>query len=436
MNNRNFHVLIVAGGTGSRTDANLPKQYLNIAGKPLLRHTIDVFTSLSNKLPAMRSIRVVINPSHVDMYEKAIKGAAAELQSPPVYGGSSRKQSVYNGIKSYLNSDLDIDDNDIILVHDAARPFVTHQEIINLLSVMDKYSAASLAVPASDTMVYADDDLCIGERIKREQLFSLQTPQAFHYGIIRQAHEKAANDGRIYTDDTSLVSLNLGEPVKIVTGSKNNFKITFKEDIAMAEMLLNKNNNNGGRQSVRIIRTGLGSDVHAFDKNATDKNAPDCSIEKNKGDAEEANCPQSVRLCGIDIPYKYALKGHSDADVAMHALTDALLGALGEADIGTHFPPSNNDYKDMDSSIFLKHAVSILNKKCAVINNADITIICEEPKILPYRQKIVQNISKLLNIDEGQVNIKATTTERLGFTGRKEGIAAQAIVTISLPSTE
>ncbi|MBI4031588.1 MAG: 2-C-methyl-D-erythritol 2,4-cyclodiphosphate synthase, partial [Proteobacteria bacterium] len=247
-------------------------------------------------------------------------------------------------------------------------------------------SAATLALPISDTLKRG-----LGEYVSRDGLHALQTPQGFHYGLIKRAHEESKND---CADDTGLVAA-LGHEITLVPGSRENFKITTMDDLKMAEKLL-----------PRTTRTGLGFDVHAF-------------IDGNK-----------VRLCGVDIPHNKSLAGHSDADAALHAITDALLGAIAAGDIGQHFPPSNPQWKRADSSLFLKKAVEMVRARGGEIVNIDVTIICEAPKIGPYRAEMQTRVAEICGIFPDRIGIKATTTEGLGFTGRGEGIAAQAVVNV------
>lgn len=396
-NSIKFSVIIVAAGSGTRLENDTPKQYINVCGQSVLRHTLNIFTEMDN----ISNVCVVINPDHKKLYTSAVKG----IDNLKVcYGGKDRKDSVYNGIKSLS----DLKDDDIILIHDAARPLVQKSDIYNLLKTMKSYKASSLAYPISDSLSYCDVNNIPTSRISRDNLWSIQTPQAFHYGLIKDAHEHC--DDQPYTDDTSLVSA-MGTDVKFVKGSKSNFKITLAEDLILAEHILST------KLSTKLstdIRTGLGYDVHAFD-----------DLQKNI---------THTRLCGVDIAHDRKLKGHSDADVGLHALTDAILGAIGEGDIGLHFPPSNMDFKNMDSAVFLEYAMKLLHDKGGVLINADITLICERPKIGKYRGQIVDRVAEILNVSPKCINIKATTSERLGFTGREEGIAAQAAVSISLPS--
>ncbi len=372
----NVHVIIVAAGEGSRFGGSVPKQYQVLQGKPVLRHSMDMFVGQTSRMP-----RVVIHPSHDEFYKK-IAGA-----SVPVHGSETRKGSVYNALKAAV----DIQDNDIVLIHDAERPNISAQEIQNLVDAMQGADAATLVVPVSDTLRRDS------ETVDRSGLWAVQTPQAFRFGVLKKAHETMKGE---FTDDTGLVSA-MGVQVKMVPGSKANIKLTTPEDMDMLDRLM---------AAKRESRTGMGFDVHAF---STDKN-------------------RKLVLCGIEVEHAFGLEGHSDADVAMHALTDALLGAIGEGDIGLHFPPSNMAFKNMDSRVFLEKACYMMHDKGGEIQNADVTIICEAPKITPYRAVMVEKIAEILNVDAARVNVKATTTEGLGFTGRGEGIAAQAIVTVRI----
>lgn len=389
MNQRKIFVIIVAGGSGSRFGGNTPKQYLPLAGKPILRHSIDAFL----KVTSPERIKIVINPDDLSFYKNCISGLSL---GPYAKCGKTRKESVYNG----LNDSPEIGYEDIILIHDAARPLTASQDIQNLIDAMDTEEAACIATPVIDSLCYADEKLSLLNGCDREKLYALQTPQAFKFEILKKAHENAPPK-KTYTDDTALVR-DMGIPVKLIVAKYPNFKITHKKDMELAEALLSTG------QSTEF-RTGTGFDVHAFDDEATTKH---------------------IRLCGIDIPYDRKLKGHSDADVGLHALTDAILGAIGEGDIGLHFPPSDMTFKNMDSSIFLEHAMKNMRDKNAELVNADVTIICERPKIGDYREQLRARVAVILKVSIDRVNIKATTTEKLGFTGRSEGIAAQAAVSV------
>lgn len=392
----NTYVLIVAGGQGARFGATSPKQYCNLHGKSVLRHSIESFLPF---IPPAH-IKVVINPDHMDMYKSAVEGLQL---SPPATCGAERKDSVYSGLKALGK----LDDQAIVLIHDAARPLLHTEDLRACMTGMQEYRAVCLAEKSTGTQSYTSKNGIIERYIERDNLWSLQTPQAFRFTDLMQAHESASPE-KAYTDDTMLVS-NIGIPIKLVEAKHPNFKITQKKDLALAEKILSSNLSTD-------IRTGLGFDVHAFD--------------------DSDNSTGSVRLCGVDIPHDRKLKGHSDADVGLHALTDALLGAIGEGDIGLHFPPTNMDFKNMDSAIFLEHAVRMMQEKQGKLINTDITLICERPKIGDYRGAIRIRVAQILGISASRVNIKATTTEQLGFTGRREGIAAQAIVSVMLPATE
>lgn len=383
----NFHVVIVAAGCGLRFDKNSPKQYQCLLEKSVLRYSIEAFL----KLETLQSLRVVINAQHEHFYSEAIQGLDL---APFVLGGAERSDSVYNALKSLSG----LKDDEIVLIHDAARPLICMSDIAALLIAMNEHDAATLAVPVVDTLKYSNSEQ---NSVERHGLWAIQTPQAFRYGVIKKAHEQAKT-GKCYTDDTGLV-VDCGVPVHFVKGSKRNFKITEKEDMAFAENILSAN-------LLTEHRTGTGYDVHRFDDSSRDVH--------------------TLKLCGVGIPHFKNLKGHSDADVGLHALTDALLGAIGEGDIGLLFPPSDPAFKDMDSAVFLQKARDLVLVKGAKIVNVDVTLICEVPKIGPYRQSIVKRVAEILDITPDRVNVKATTTEGLGFTGREEGVAAQAIATV------
>lgn len=378
------HVLIAAAGSGTRMGGDMPKQYMHLHGQSLLRRSVQSFLTLE----CVASVSVIADPEHAKWYHDALAGLKIDRV---IKGGYSRKSSIFNGLNRIRHVKYD----DIILIHDAARPLVEKADILNLIEALEHCEAASLAVPVSDTLRREDT----GTYTDRNGLWALQTPQAFRYGTILKAHE-TADDKQEYTDDTSLVAA-LGLPVKLVPGDKRNFKITTQDDMEMARALLN----NGEP------RTGSGFDVHAFDSER----------------------PGPVRLCGLDIPHEYALSGHSDADVGLHALTDAILGALGAGDIGQHFPPSDTANKGLDSAIFLRKAVDLVAEAGGRIVNLDVTLICEAPKIGPHREAMRTRIAEITGLTENRISVKATTTERLGFTGRGEGIAAQALATIMVP---
>lgn len=382
-----FHLLIPAAGTASRMGGDLPKPYMSLFGKPIIRHAIEKFKDFEG----LKSIRVVINQDHENLYYQAIKGLSLEK---PVIGDTTRKLSVYNGLKSFSDSEQE----DIVLIHDAARPVVQKQDISSLIKSMQKTVSATLACPVTDSLVRDNDN------VDRGGLWAIQTPQAFKIGLLKEAHEKFANDND-FTDDAGLMRA-MGHPVKIVSASRSNIKITTPEDFEMAQILI---------AGLTETRTATGYDVHAFEKKSSSR---------------------KLILGGIEIEHNLALKGHSDADVVLHAVTDAILGTINEGDIGTHFPPSDLQWKDTDSSIFLKKAKEMVVTKGGSIKLLDITVVAEEPKIGPYRQDMQKRIADIVNISPNRISIKATTTEGLGFTGRKEGIACQALATVTIPVTE
>lgn len=384
-------VIIVAAGSGARFGDALPKQYHKIHRAPVLRHTVQKFASH----PAISQIQVVIAKGFEDLYGEAVLGLPKLL--PHVIGGTTRQASIYNGLSA-----LSLHANDIVLIHDAARPCIDPKSIDDLLNVLENYPAASLALAVSDTIRKSDKGE-FTDVINRDGLYAMQTPQGFHFGVIKTAHEEFK--GQNFTDDTSLVS-EMGIPVSVVPGTRENIKITTPEDMMTATKYLSPSTS-------LIPRTGLGFDVHAF------------------GDAAP-----SIRIGGVDIPHTHKLKGHSDADVLLHAITDALYGTIADGDIGSHFPPSNPDYKGKDSAFFLEDAVNAVKSKVGRIVHIDSVIMCEAPKIGPHRTIIQNRVAEIIGIAPSRVSIKATTTEELGFTGRREGIAAQAVVTVLLPDED
>lgn len=366
-------------------EKDIPKQYLDVGGMAILRRTVNIFLENEN----IDYIRVVIHPDDRDLYDKAMDG----LELPePVLGGDSRQRSVFNGLEAISHIMPEY-----VYIHDAARPFLQQKTLNRLVHQVEEYGAVIPALNVTDTIKYMSMDN-IDSTLDRNFLYRAQTPQAFRYKAIYMAHRHQEN--KELTDD-SAVAEQSGLKVRIIEGSENNFKITTQQDLIKAQTMT--------QNSYTDVRTGYGVDVHAF---------------KN-GD--------HVILGGVKIPHNQALKGHSDADVALHALTDALLGAMALGDIGDHFPPSDDKWKGVSSHIFLKHAAQLIYEQDGVIANIDLTIICEEPKISPHRDKIRDRISEILDLDMARVSVKATTTEKLGFTGKKQGIMAQAMATIRLP---
>lgn len=389
-----FYALIVAGGRGARLGGDVPKQYQLIGEKTVLRHTVERFLGIG----ALAALQVVIHPDHRDLYNKSIDGLNDPRLRPPAKAGAERQDSVYNGLCALQDMPAD----GVIVVHDAARPFVTPYLIENLVRQAAASHAATLALSIADTLHTND-----GGAIDRDMIRAIQTPQAFHFGLLRTAHEDARATAKIYTDDAGLVAATGVRPI-LVDGTRENFKITTSDDLALARLLYAGWN----RMETRI---GTGFDVHAF---------------------TDADGTGPVRLCGLDIPHTRGLAGHSDADVGLHTLTDAIFGALADGDIGQHFPPSDPQWKGKDSAFFLQYAVERVKARGGRILHLDLTLICEAPKIGPHRDKMRARVAEICDLPLHRVSVKATTTERLGFTGRQEGIAAQAAATLQLPVQE
>jgi 2-C-methyl-D-erythritol 4-phosphate cytidylyltransferase/2-C-methyl-D-erythritol 2,4-cyclodiphosphate synthase len=360
--------LIVAAGGGKRMGSEIPKQYLPLGNSTVLARSIEAFL----KHPQIDSVRVVIAAG--DERYQALGFNDAKLL-PPVIGGAERQDSVRLGLQSL--KDLKPKN---VLIHDAARPYVSAEVIDNVLKGLDKHMAVVPLIDLKDSARYE------GKVIDREELKLVQTPQGFDYQAILKAHQAAKGK---YTDDAQVAEAG-GVKINFVAGAEKNRKITTMGDL----------NNTPG------FRTGTGFDVHEFETGT------------------------HLTICGVKIPHSHQLKGHSDADVGLHALTDAILGAIGQGDIGEHFPALDPKWKNADSVKFVEHALQLVKSKNGEIGNVDITIICEEPKLTPYKPQMKKRVAEILKIDADCVNIKATTTEKLGFTGRKEGIAAQAIATI------
>ncbi len=384
--------VIVAGGSGLRAGGERPKQYQLIGGKPVIRWTLESFLGH----PAINHIQVVIGDGHAPLYADATAGLDV---LPPVQGGGSRQDSCRLGIEACeaLNPHK-------VLIHDAARPFVSHSVISNVIAELDHCDAVVPGLPVADTMKYAPDGF-IQRTVDRGSMWFVQTPQAFTFQKILAAHRLALRDGKVGFTDDAAVAEYAGLQVRIAAGEQANKKLTTSHDVRLADREL------AVRQFVERpdVRTGQGIDFHVFEE----------------GDG--------VILGGVKVPYHQKLKGHSDADVAMHALTDAILGALGEADIGQHFPPGDPKWKDAPSSTFLSKAMELLALRKGIIANADVTILAEEPRVGPHIAAMKSVLAPLLQVTADRIAIKATTTEKMGAIGRKEGIAAFATATIRLP---
>jgi len=390
--------LIVAAGRGarasgdSRDSGDRPKQYRDIAGAPVLRHTLRAFACH----PAIDAVLPIIHPDDGGLFAEAAAGLSHIR--PAVYGGATRQDSVRYGLES-----LDSANADIVLIHDGARPLVSAGLIGAVIEATSGDTAALPALPVGDTLRRAADGLA-GEIMSRDNVVAAQTPQGFPYRAIRDAHRRAQASGRQFTDDVAVAQW-AGMRSAIVDGQATNLKITQPDDFRVAEALLNAQT----RKAMEQIRTGQGFDVHAFTTGS------------------------AVTICGVEIPHERSLAGHSDADVGLHALTDAVLGAIGAGDIGSHFPPGDPQWAGADSARFLTHAAALIRGRNGRVSHVDVTIICEAPKIGPHRAAMRERIAELLSLDIDRVSVKATTTEKLGFAGRGEGIAAQAVATVMLP---
>lgn len=382
--------LIVAAGRGSRFGPGLPKQYQHLAGEPILRHTVRAFLHH----PQVNRVQVVIHPDDAEMYAATIAGLALP---PPVAGGASRQESVLRGLEC-LAPAMPAQ----VLIHDAARPLVSSALIDRVTLALRQGTAAIPALPVVDTLKRTVDPQSglITGTVERQGLWRAQTPQGFPFAAILAAHRHCV--GQQLTDDAAVAEA-CGIPVALVEGDEDNFKVTTERDLHVADRML---------RPVMETRTASGFDVHRF-----------C-----EGD--------HVMLCGIAVPHDQGLLGHSDADVGLHALTDALLGTLGAGDIGRHFPPSDPQWRGAPSDVFLRHAVALLQAAGGKVIHLDVTLICERPKIGRHRDDMRARVAEIATIAATRVSIKATTTEQLGFTGRREGIAAQAVATVQLPSAD
>ncbi len=374
--------LIVGAGRGHRFGGATPKQYQSVNGEPILRHTIRAFA----KHPEIDIVQTVIHPDDIELFKSATKGFALP---DPAWGGESRQASVLLGLQHLIDANPTH-----VLIHDAARPFVDFALISRVLNALNVGSAAIPALAVTDTLKHARDGKIV-QTVSREGLWTAQTPQGFQFNDILNAHKSSR--GQSLTDDAAIAE-NAGIELTIVQGNLKNVKITTSEDLSSEPT----------DQPMMESRTGIGYDVHAF------------------GDGDHVN------LCGIQIPFNQGLVGHSDADVGLHALTDALLGAIGAGDIGVYFPPNEKKWRNAASHQFARHAVSMITQRGGHIVNIDLTLICQKPKISPHRENMRTQLADILNVSPDRISVKATTTEGLGFTGRNEGIAACALACVSL----
>ena len=371
--------LIVAAGRGERLGGDVPKQYRPIGGKPVLRWAAEALAGH----PSIDEVRVVIGEGQQQMARDALAGIAV---GDLILGGAERSDSVLNGVRAIRDG--------AVLVHDAARPFCPPAVIDRLLAALDGNDGAVPVLPVADTLALGDKVL--DSSVDRRRMLRVQTPQAFHVEDLIYAYEEA---GRSSATDESTVMLAAGLKVASVEGDPMLEKLTTPADWERAEAILT---------SRLIPRTGMGYDVHAF--------------------AGEG----PIMLGGVAVPHSRGLAGHSDADVVLHAITDALLGAAGLGDIGEHFPPSDPQWKGASSDLFMRHAAELVRQRGGIIDHVDVTIVAEEPKVGPHRSAIRMRIAEILVVQLEQVSVKATTTEGLGFTGRREGMAAQAVASLRL----
>lgn len=384
--------IIAAAGSGSRMGQNINKIFMPLAGNPILLHSIALFAKMSE----VAEIIVAASPTEVETIQHLLNGSAITKPFKVVAGGRERQYSIQNALEVVSQ------ETTLILVHDGARPLVEETAVRELIAEARQCRAAIAAVPVKDTIKISDAEGFVENTPDRGRLWSIQTPQVFDSAILKAAYHKAQNDQFLGTDDASLVE-RLGVRVRLVAGSYRNIKITTPEDIRFAESLLEA----GAKGAEPMIRVGTGYDVHRL-------------VENRK-----------LILGGVEIPFEKGLEGHSDADVLLHAIKDALLGAAALGDIGRHFPDNNPLYKGISSLVLLEKVGLLLQQHGFVVQNIDATVIAEKPKLSPYISAMNENIARVLTVPAGQINIKATTTEGLGFTGRKEGIAAQAVVLLA-----
>jgi 2-C-methyl-D-erythritol 4-phosphate cytidylyltransferase/2-C-methyl-D-erythritol 2,4-cyclodiphosphate synthase len=379
--------LVVAAGRGTRAGSDLPKQFRRIGGKAVLRWAVEPFLAH----PRVDAVRIVIAAGQEAMAAEAVQGLDV---GEPILGAEARAYSVIEGLEALPPGTVRV------LIHDAARPFCPAPVIDRLLDALERHHGAVPVLPVSDTLGRSVGDATLGEAIDREGMVRIQTPQAFQLETLTSAYQ----DWRATppTDEAAYLRAKR-VPIAIVDGDIALAKLTYEADFLDAEARL---------ASRLVTRTGMGFDVHAFEP----------------GDG--------LWLGGVRIPHNRSLKGHSDADVLLHAVADAILGALGEGDIGNHFPPGDPKWKGASSSLFIEHVRALAERRGGRIDHVDATIVCEAPRIGPHRDAMRARLADLLRVPGSRISIKATTTERLGFTGRGEGIACQAVATLRLPEED
>ena len=380
-------VVLAAGGSGTRMNAGENKIFLKTAGVSVLVRSLRLFEGLADRLV------LVCRPEEENRIRAEVSSAGVSCSISFAHGGDTRQRSVLNGLLA-----LSADPDDTVLVHDAARCLTPREVIRACIASCRETGSGVAAVPAVNTMKYADREGLVLKTADRTDLYEIQTPQGFRFGSLLEAYQQAERDRFSATDDASVME-HAGFPVRLVPGSKTNIKVTQKEDLVMMNALL--------QPSPAGFRVGMGYDVHRL-------------VENRK-----------LILCGVEVPHTLGLLGHSDADVALHALMDALLGAAALGDIGIHFPDSSAAYKDISSLLLLRDVIAKVRAAGFQLVNADITIAAQKPKLAPHIPSMVEKVCETLECAPSQINIKATTTERLGFEGREEGISAQAVCLLS-----
>lgn len=376
--NSKVAVIIAAAGRGRRVGGPVPKQYLKIGGEPVILKTLRAFSELEE----IDHIFIVTNEDYIDKCREIVESGGVKKVEAIVCGGSERQESVYNALQEVNRKRPGVE---YVLIHDGARPYVNEETVLGVIKAAAENGAAAACVAMKDSVRKTFGDKSIS--VDRNDYFAVQTPQGFKKSYLIEAYDKALKEGYRGTNDASLVE-RAGYEVKVVDGDYQNIKITTREDLPVES------------------RVGTGFDVHRFETG------------------------RNLILGGVKIPYENGLAGHSDADVLLHALMDALLGAAALGDIGVHFPDTDDRYKGISSLILLSKVRELLNENFYSIGNVDITVIAQKPKISPYTEEMKSNISSVLKIEKNRINIKGTTTEKLGFTGRGEGIAAEAVCSI------
>lgn len=377
----NTVVILVAAGRGARMGGGLPKQWRDLNGQPVLAHTIEAF-----RAAGLEQYVLVVHPDDAER--------AGQFGLPVVFGGATRMQSVRAALEALAD-----DPPDTVLVHDAARPLVSAALISEVIDALQLHAGAAPALAITDALWRADTGF-VAEPVDRSGMFRAQTPQGFHFETLLSAHRAFSGNA---ADDVEIFRA-AGHQVWITSGHDDNIKLTHPVDFERAIEILDRRQTNKGQ--TMDIRTGNGFDVHAF------------------------TAGNHVWLCGVRVDHTQSMLGHSDADVGLHALTDAIYGAMAEGDIGRHFPPSDPQWKGAASHVFLRHAAALAREKGFTLSNVDVTLICERPKIGPHAHAMQTALAQIIGIDVDRISVKATTSERLGFTGREEGIAAIATATL------